>query len=335
MRTCASTSRSGARSSIHAGFTLIEVLVVVAIIALLISILLPSLNAARNQAKLVVCATNLKQVSLFMSEYQTEFNGRVPIMFNDAASFVSSYKAKAKMCWMSLALGRYSASTRKLGIRTYDGVTYDFDPEKVWTIETRNAYEAHIMPAVYACPFQRDKGRRQPDDPYDQGFYRIYLKRGSFDCVQTWMWEYVIKGQLPPNGIPWQPTPGNPAVGVPKYTAFSWNCVKSTDSVNLTFKSDGARVETVSNAVLPSADAAKQRYRQWTSADVRRLRSGSFGTSTVAYCAQGENILGNQSNGRIGWANPGSHPNGGVGGTNTIFADTHVEWVPGRQIGWP
>lgn len=52
------------------GFTLIELLVVVAIIALLISILLPSLRNARDQAKAVVCGSQLKQLG---NAYQIYF----------------------------------------------------------------------------------------------------------------------------------------------------------------------------------------------------------------------------------------------------------------------
>ena len=43
-------------------FTLIEILVVVAIIALLVAILLPSLNAARSQARIVKCMSNMQNL---------------------------------------------------------------------------------------------------------------------------------------------------------------------------------------------------------------------------------------------------------------------------------
>jgi len=66
------------RTSSRRGFTLIELLVVVAIIALLMALLLPSLGRARQQAKTVRCAAQLRGVGQMVSIYASQYNDALP-----------------------------------------------------------------------------------------------------------------------------------------------------------------------------------------------------------------------------------------------------------------
>ncbi len=58
----------------HAGFTLIELLVVIAVIAILASMLLPALSSAKSAAHSAKCKNNLKQLSLALNIYVSDFH---------------------------------------------------------------------------------------------------------------------------------------------------------------------------------------------------------------------------------------------------------------------
>jgi prepilin-type N-terminal cleavage/methylation domain-containing protein len=70
-------------------FTLMELWVVVAIIGILASIVLSSLSIARDNARLAVCKSNMKQIGILFAIYQKENEHYVPMSRRTIRSLAS------------------------------------------------------------------------------------------------------------------------------------------------------------------------------------------------------------------------------------------------------
>lgn len=322
------SGRLGSRSlRSRGGFTLVEVLVVVGIIALLIGILVPSMSKAREQARVAACQANCKQLANMLAAYQNEHKGWSPVMFNYNAN--SRYSAHARHCWISVALRKYAQNISNL--------PEDFNPDTTWDDAKLADYQQRLLDDFYVCPFVRSKSPSTPRSETvtirgSKGtrLYTAFIWEGRYETYHTFLWQDVLKnrvprGELHPNDPTGSMDDDAAGDGRPKYSVLTFNRARTDD----------ANYPMPGGVLLPNgqdvnATNLPMLHRQWNELDAQRYKGGSLSAMTTIYCNQGTHMGLDRS-----IRNPDSH-RGGLGpGTNAAFADSHVEWVKGTQIGWP
>ncbi len=98
-------NKSPTAGTVKKPFTLVELLVVIAIIAILMTLLLPSINKAKDFAKMSYCLGNLRQIGLAMGLYSIDYT-RYPLSWHRSASqtyanFISDYVQKPATAYHS------------------------------------------------------------------------------------------------------------------------------------------------------------------------------------------------------------------------------------------
>jgi len=180
------------------GFTLVELLVVIGVIAVLISILLPALSKARESARRVACASNLRQWGQICYLFANDHRGKFPAAYR-----------------MSISRGLYCSN-----LRTNDGPNGKSDEWETWGTSLDTLKQYGLVEGLLLCPSRAANLN-----------WTVVTDNGSDwwgNYVRT---NYMYMGGLTTNNIGWNALWGKTPAAKSGQTSL-WERVLAADEVS-------------------------------------------------------------------------------------------------------
>ena len=159
----------------RAGFTLIEALVVIAVTGLLVALLLPAVQAARESARRIQCAGNLKQLALACHNY-ADVHGTLPI------GIPQMYDPDPALNFYSQSQSIFVSTLGQLDQQPlFDAVNFSRS-----IFASANATIYATGPGVLWCPSDPSI-RMEVEYPFYEDPFQVKVRFSSYaGCTGTW-----------------------------------------------------------------------------------------------------------------------------------------------------